>query len=170
MVWIEKSVTRVTDWHHETCRVMPNNDPECRVFLSTIYTDEGYFLLHTFWFITFDFLSRTCYKVTLFPLKSLNLSLKKSTLPATAVQFITLTSNLHKVTSFWRNGCKIQRHLRCRYVNSYTTYAFKIHVFYPVLGDITCGYPYLVCKKRIVSPGKTRGYSYPVCKKSQLSC
>ena len=28
MVWIEKSVTRVTDRHHEAFRVMPNSDPE----------------------------------------------------------------------------------------------------------------------------------------------
>ena len=28
MVWIEKSVTRVTDRHHEACRVMPNSDPK----------------------------------------------------------------------------------------------------------------------------------------------
>ena len=28
MVWIEKSITRVTDRHHEACRVMPNSDPE----------------------------------------------------------------------------------------------------------------------------------------------
>ena len=28
MVWIEKSVTRVTDRHHEACRVLPNSDPE----------------------------------------------------------------------------------------------------------------------------------------------
>ena len=28
MVWIEKSVTRVTDRHHEACRVMPSSDPE----------------------------------------------------------------------------------------------------------------------------------------------
>ena len=28
MVWIEKSVTRVTDRHHEACRVMPISDPE----------------------------------------------------------------------------------------------------------------------------------------------
>ena len=28
MVWIEKSVTRVTDRHHEACRVMPNSDLE----------------------------------------------------------------------------------------------------------------------------------------------
>ena len=28
MVWIEKSVTRVTDRHYEACRVMPNSDPK----------------------------------------------------------------------------------------------------------------------------------------------
>ena len=28
MVWTEKPVTRVTDWHHEACRVMPNSDPK----------------------------------------------------------------------------------------------------------------------------------------------
>ena len=27
MLWIEKSVTRDTDRHHEACRVMPNSDP-----------------------------------------------------------------------------------------------------------------------------------------------
>ena len=40
------------------------------------------------------------------------LSLKKSTLPATAVRFFTLTSNLHKVTSFSDvTAVKNQRHL-----------------------------------------------------------
>ena len=28
MVWIEKSVTRITDRHHEAWRLMPNSDPE----------------------------------------------------------------------------------------------------------------------------------------------
>ena len=28
MMWIGKSVTRVTDRHNEACRVMPNSDPE----------------------------------------------------------------------------------------------------------------------------------------------
>ena len=28
MVRIEKSVTRITDRHHEACRVMPNSDPK----------------------------------------------------------------------------------------------------------------------------------------------
>ena len=28
MVWIEKSVTRVTDRHHAASLVMPNSDPE----------------------------------------------------------------------------------------------------------------------------------------------
>ena len=48
MVRIEKSVTRVTDRHHEACRVMPNSDPEWQIFLSTPYTHERYFFLHTF--------------------------------------------------------------------------------------------------------------------------
>ena len=89
MVWIEKSVTRVTDRHHEACRVI----------LSTPYTHDRYSLLHTFWFTTFDFQSRTCYDITPFPLKGFYLSLRVSTLPTTAVRFFTLTSNMHKVTS-----------------------------------------------------------------------
>ena len=28
IVWIEKSVTRVTEQHHQACRVMPNSDLE----------------------------------------------------------------------------------------------------------------------------------------------
>ena len=28
MMWIEKSVMKVTDRHHEACRVMPNSDPD----------------------------------------------------------------------------------------------------------------------------------------------
>ena len=28
IMWIEKSVTRITDRHHEACRVMPNSDTE----------------------------------------------------------------------------------------------------------------------------------------------
>ena len=77
MVWIEKSVTRVTDQHHEACRVMPNSDPEWQIFLSTPYTHDRYFFLHTFWFTTFHFQSRTCYEITLFPLKGFYLSFKE---------------------------------------------------------------------------------------------
>ena len=29
-MWIEKSVTRVTDRHHEASILMPSSDPECR--------------------------------------------------------------------------------------------------------------------------------------------
>ena len=36
-----------------------------------------------------------------FPINSFYTSLQKPTLPATAVRFFTLTSNLHKVTSFF---------------------------------------------------------------------
>ena len=43
---IEKSVSRITDWHHEACRVMPNGDREERIFLSHPHTNHGLFFLH----------------------------------------------------------------------------------------------------------------------------
>ena len=74
----------------------------------TVIPSEGFFyrphhtpMIDTFSCTTFDFQRRACYKVTLFPLKSFYSSLKRSTLPATAVQFFTFTSNLHKETSFF---------------------------------------------------------------------
>ena len=45
MVWIEKSVTRVTDRHHEAFSCIP------------------------FRFTAFDFPSRICYEITRFPVK-----------------------------------------------------------------------------------------------------
>ena len=160
MVWIEKSVTRVTDRHHEACRVMPNSDPEWQIFLSTPYTHDRYFFLHTFWLTTFDFQSRTCYEITLCPLKGFYLSLKKSTLPATAVRFFTLTSNLHKVTSF-SDATAVKNNVtgRRRYVTSYTTYGLKYTWFLSGPGWDNMG------EIRIVGTGETRGYPYPVCKK-----
>ena len=44
---IEKSVPRITDWHHEACRVMTIGDREGRIFLSNPYTNDGYFFLLT---------------------------------------------------------------------------------------------------------------------------
>ena len=45
---IEKSVPRITVWHHEACRVMPNGDREGRIFLSHSDTNnESSFLLTT---------------------------------------------------------------------------------------------------------------------------
>ena len=62
-------------------------------------------MIDTFSCIPFD-LPHLIYKVELaikyfFPLKSFYSSLKNLTLPATAVRFFTLMSNLHKVTSFF---------------------------------------------------------------------
>ena len=63
-------------------------------------------MIDTFSCIPFElphlvFQSGTYYEITLLPLKGFCLSLKKSTLPATAVRFFTFTSNLHKVTPFY---------------------------------------------------------------------
>ena len=40
---IEKSVLRITDWHHEACRVMTIGDREGRIFLSHPHTNYGIF-------------------------------------------------------------------------------------------------------------------------------
>ena len=45
---IEKSVPRITVWHHEACRVMTNGDLEGRIFLSYPPTNNGFF----FWLTT----------------------------------------------------------------------------------------------------------------------
>ena len=78
MMWIEKSITRFTDRHHEACRVMPNSDPEWQIFLSTPYSYVRYFFLHTFWFTTFDFHSRTCHKGKLFSFEEFLLKFKEA--------------------------------------------------------------------------------------------
>ena len=44
---IEKSAPRIAVWHHETCRVMTNGDPEGGIFLSYPHTNNGFFFLLT---------------------------------------------------------------------------------------------------------------------------
>ena len=44
---IEKSVPRITDWHHDACRVMTNGDPDGRMFLSHAHRNNGFFFLVT---------------------------------------------------------------------------------------------------------------------------
>ena len=41
----EKSVLRITVWHHEVCRVMINNAPEGQIFVSHEHTNSGLFFL-----------------------------------------------------------------------------------------------------------------------------
>ena len=44
---IEKSVPRITYWHHEACGVMTNGDDEGRIFLSHPYTNNVFIFLLT---------------------------------------------------------------------------------------------------------------------------
>ena len=44
---IEKSIPRIADWHHESCRVMTISDREGRIFLSHSHTNNGFFFLLT---------------------------------------------------------------------------------------------------------------------------
>ena len=112
MGWIENlsrgsliGITRLAEW----CRTVILSD---RFFYRHHTPMIDTFSCIPFDYPTFDFQSRTCYEITLLPLKGFYLSLKKSTLPATAVRFFMLTSNLHKVTSFSDvTAVKNQRHL-----------------------------------------------------------
>ena len=40
---IEKSVPRITVWHHEACRVMTNGDPQGQIFMSHSHKNTGFF-------------------------------------------------------------------------------------------------------------------------------
>ena len=44
---IEKSVPRITDWHHEASRVMTNGGQEGRIFLSHPHTKYGFIFFLT---------------------------------------------------------------------------------------------------------------------------
>ena len=48
---IEKSIPRITVWHHEACGVMTNGNPEGWIFLSFPHTNNGLFFLLTTVFI-----------------------------------------------------------------------------------------------------------------------
>ena len=44
---MEKSVPRITAWHHEACRVMTSSDHEGQIFLSYPHMNNGFFFLLT---------------------------------------------------------------------------------------------------------------------------
>ena len=52
---IEKSVRGSLFGITRLCRVMPNGDPEGRIFLSGANNHDNFFFLHTFWSPAFDF-------------------------------------------------------------------------------------------------------------------
>ena len=57
---IEKYVSRIVVWHHKACRVMTNCDPEGQIFLSYLYTNDGFFFLahHCFYLFIYSFILR----------------------------------------------------------------------------------------------------------------
>ena len=50
---VEKSIPRITDWHHEAWGVMTNGDREGPIFLSNSHTNNGFFLLTTKYLILY---------------------------------------------------------------------------------------------------------------------
>ena len=58
---IEKSIPRITIWHHEACRVMTNGDTEGWIFLSYSHTNNGFFFL----LASFFFYFKICFQKSL---------------------------------------------------------------------------------------------------------
>ena len=53
---IEKSILRITVWHHQACQVMTNDDLNGQIFLSYPHTNNGFlFLLTTVFYIKISF-------------------------------------------------------------------------------------------------------------------
>ena len=50
---IDKSITRITDWHHKACRAITNGDPEGQIFLSYHLTNNTFFFSLTTVFFKF---------------------------------------------------------------------------------------------------------------------
>ena len=50
---IEKSVPRITDWHHEACGVMTNGDHKGQIFLSHLHTNNRFFFLLTTYYLNY---------------------------------------------------------------------------------------------------------------------
>ena len=94
-------------------------------------------MMDTFSCIPFD-LPHLIFKILAIKKHFFYSSLNKSTLSATAIRIFTLTSYLHKVTSFVDvTAVKTNVTWRRIYVTSYTTNALNTRDFYPVLGEIT---------------------------------
>ena len=45
---IKQSILRITNWHHQACRLITNDDREGQVFLSLPQTNNEFLFLHTF--------------------------------------------------------------------------------------------------------------------------
>ena len=54
--WIDKSVLRITIWHHKACFVMPIGDPRDHDFLSYQRSDDGFFFTLTIKFHFFIYI------------------------------------------------------------------------------------------------------------------
>ena len=52
-VGLQKSITRITNWHHKACRVMTNGDPQGWIFLSHPHMNNGFIFLLTTKYLIF---------------------------------------------------------------------------------------------------------------------
>ena len=59
---IEKSVARITIWHHEACQVITNGDPYGQIFLSNSHRNNEVFFLLTIKYFIFNMIKKSSQK------------------------------------------------------------------------------------------------------------
>ena len=125
--------------------MMPNSDPEGRIFQSAPNSNDGFFFLHILWSPAFDFNTEVAINDSRF-----------YTLSSTISKFdivcdVAMTSSPHVLTTELRDPLYNQ----C--IGSTCSYSIFIHT----TGRIR------VCKIRFVDIGKNRGQPCLECKKSR---
>ena len=146
-VRIEKSVRGSLFGITRLCRVMPNSDPEGRIFLSAPNNQDRFFFLHTIRAAAFDF------NVGVPVNESHSFTLTSAILKIDVVCDVTMTSTSKVLTTELRD------------------------LLYNQCIDNTCRYSFFirptgrirVCKIRFVSTGENRGQPCLVCKKRFVS-
>ena len=125
------------------CQMMPNSDPEGRIFLSTPNTHDRFFLSHTFWSPAFDF----SIEVTIN--KSRSFMLTSTILKVDVICDITMTSTPNVLTTEVHDVLynKCIDNTWCCLIFIYPTCRTRICNLRFVNTGEKCRKPSLVCKK-----------------------
>ena len=143
-VSIEKSVWGSLFGIMRLCWVMPNSDPEGRIFLSALHTYDRFFFLHSLRVPGSDF------NVEVAMNESCSYTLMSAILKIDGRCDVAITSTPNVLTTELRDL------LYNQWIDNMYRYAF----FIPPTGRMR------VCKVRFVSTGENRGRSCLVCKKN----
>ena len=142
-VWIEKSVRGSLFGITRLCQVMPNSDPEGRIFLSAPNNHDRFFFLHTLWSPAFHFNVRVEIN------KSHSYTLTSATLKVDVVCDVAIMSSPNVLMTELRDILYSQciDNTCCYSLFIYPTGWIRVCEIRFVSTGENCGKPCLVCKK-----------------------